>query len=86
VTLRRVVEAAKRAGAEDDRRREARESAYRFMSAMAGNEEGYEESCRALFAGNRERFEALTETWPPDVRGHARELAGRSFEAHDAAL
>lgn len=79
MTLRRVVEAAKRAGAEDDRRREAREAAYRFMSAMAGNEKGFEESCRALFAGNRARFEALVETWPPDVRGHARELAARSF-------
>jgi hypothetical protein len=56
------------------------------MSAMAGNEEGYEESCRALFAGNRELFETLTGPWPPDVRGHARELAGRSFEAPDAAL
>jgi hypothetical protein len=84
VTLRRVVEAAKRAGAEDDRRREAREAAYRFMSAMAGNEGGFEESCRALFAGNRDLFEALTRGWPPDVGGHARELAERSFEAPDA--
>ncbi|MFN7987920.1 MAG: DUF2239 family protein [Thermoanaerobaculia bacterium] len=79
VTLRRLVEAARRAGAEDDRRREARDAAYRFMNAIAGNEEGFEESCRALFAGNRELFEALTEPWPADVRDHARELAGRSF-------
>ena len=78
VTLRRLVEAAKRAGAEDDRRREARDAAYRFMNAVAGNEEGFEESCRALFAGNVELFEAITESWPADVRDHARELAARS--------
>ncbi len=79
VTLRRLVETAKRAGAGESRRREARDAAYRFMNAMAGNEEGFEESCRALFAGNRELFDALSENWPPDVRDHARELAGHSF-------
>lgn len=79
VTLRRLVEAARRAGAVEDRKRDARDAAYRFMNAMAGNEEGFEESCRALFAGDRELFETLTRTWPPDVRDHARELAGRSF-------
>jgi hypothetical protein len=80
VTLRRLVEAAKRVGAEDDRRREARDASYRFMNAMAGDEPGFEEACRALFAGDSDLFDALVSTWPSDVRDHALELAGRSFE------
>jgi hypothetical protein len=45
------------------------------MTAMAGNQPGYEEASRALYAGNRSRFEALTAPWPDDVRDHARRLA-----------
>ena len=84
-SLRRLVEAARRGSAGDDRGRQAREAAYRFMNAMAGDEPGFEESCRALFSGNRELFEALIETWPPDVREHATALAERSFETGGTA-
>lgn len=73
--LRRLVDEARRA---DDGRTAARarqESAYRFMSAMAGNLPGFEEAMRALFAPARERFEALTESWPPDIRDYAHWLA-----------
>lgn len=79
VTLRRLVEAARKAGAEEDRRSAARESAFRFMNAMAGNEEGFEEACRALFAPDRARFEAAVAAWPSDVRDHALGLAEGSF-------
>lgn len=80
VTLRRLVEEARRAGVERDRVRRARESAFRFMSALAGNEVGFEEAARALFAGDAPRFERCTEAWPPDVREHARRLAARALE------
>jgi hypothetical protein len=43
---------------------------------MAGNEPHFEEATRALFAGNLERFGGLTDSWPADVRDHARKLAG----------
>jgi hypothetical protein len=49
------------------------------MVAMAGNEPGFEESTRALFGGNRPRFNELIEAWPADVREHARVLADRVF-------
>lgn len=52
VTLRNLVESALRASAGADRERKARESAYRFMHAMAGDEPGFEEASRALFAGS----------------------------------
>jgi hypothetical protein len=80
VALRKLVEQASRANEPADRIRTARESAYRFLSAMAGNEPGFEEATRALFAGNRERFQGETAGWPPDVRDHARRLAAVSFD------
>jgi hypothetical protein len=45
------------------------------MNAVAGNEPGFEEALRALYAGDGVRFALFTETWPPDVRTHARRLA-----------
>lgn len=79
VALRRLVEEARRANETKDRVRQAQEAAYRFMSAVAGNLPGYEEAVRALFAGQPEQFGVLTETWPVDVRDHARRLALPAF-------
>jgi hypothetical protein len=85
VALRKLVEYARRANEGIDRIRRAREAAYRFMSAMAGNEPGFEEAARALFAGNRERFDQQVALWPGDVRDHAKRLAAAGFEAVNAA-
>ena len=57
VALRKLVEQAGRVNGDKDRIRKAQEAAYRFMSAMAGNEHGFEEATRALFAGNPARFD-----------------------------
>lgn len=80
VALRKLVEDARKANSGKDRVREAQESCYRFLSVLAGDRPGYEEALRALYAGSRERFEAMTEAWPPDVRDHARKLAGGVFD------
>jgi hypothetical protein len=79
VTLRRLVEEARRANPGADALREGQEALYRFTTAMAGDAPGYEEATRALFAGDRERFEAETQTWPADVRAHALTLAAAAF-------
>ena len=84
MALRKLVEHARRANDGIDRVRRAREAAYRFLSAMAGNEPGFEEAARALFAGNRERFDEHTELWPADVRDHARKLAAAGFQDLEA--
>ena len=81
VALRKLVEEARRGSESKDRVRRAQESAYRFMSAMAGNEPGFEEALRALFAGNRQRFDSLVYEWPIDVRDHVRKLADDAFTA-----
>ena len=49
------------------------------MTAMAGDEPGFEEATRALFAGDEARFISNSEAWPPDVRDHARMLAKGAF-------
>ncbi len=79
VALRKLVEEARRVNGNRDRLRRAQESAYRFMSAMAGDEPGFEEATRALFAGNRTRFDEMVELWPVDVRDHARKLVAAVF-------
>jgi hypothetical protein len=79
VALRKLVEHARRVNAGRDHLRQAQEAAYRFLSALAGNEPGFEEANRALFAGKRERFDEVTQRWPADVRDHARKLAAAAF-------
>lgn len=75
VALRKLVEDARRMHADRDRLRAARDAAYHFMSAMAGDLPGFEEASRALFAADRARFDALIAGWPADIRDHAAKLA-----------
>ena len=79
VALRKLVEQARRGNQEADRTRRSREAAFRFMSAIAGNEPGFEEASRALFAGDGDAFTHQTEAWPMDVRNFARVLAVDGF-------
>jgi len=80
-TLRRLVEEARRIGAAAERQRDAREAAYRFMSAMAGNRPGFEEATRALFAGDAARFARLIGAWPEAIAAYATRLASAAFIA-----
>jgi len=74
VALRKLVEHASRSSQRADALRAACESAYRFMSAMAGDEPGFEEAARALFHGNIEAAGRHMAPWPADVRQHAMRL------------
>lgn len=80
VVLRRLVDEARPLSPVADRVRRAREAAYRFMTAIAGNEPGYEEAIRALFAGDDARYHALIAGWPASVRFYATRLALDAFE------
>jgi len=77
VALRKLVEQARRTGADADRARMSREAAYHFMSAMAGNLPQFEEAARALFADDRRRMAELIAQWPSDIRDHIVRLAFR---------
>jgi hypothetical protein len=72
--LRRLVDDARKQDPEGERLRLARETAAKFMWTMAGDLPGFEEASRALFAGERERLEALMSEWPEDIRRHVLRL------------
>lgn len=81
-TLRRLVDEARRGGA--DRARRSGEALDRFMQAMAGDLPHYEEASRAYWRGERDRFADLIDAWPADVRDHARRLAAAAWDDADA--
>ncbi len=66
--LRRLVDAAQEQPLSPEAGRDA---AYRFLSAIAGDRENYEEAIRAIYQGDQDRFLQLASTWPPAVRNHA---------------
>ncbi|WP_047286234.1 MULTISPECIES: DUF2239 family protein [Pseudomonas] len=74
--LRRLVDEARRNGAEPQRQRAAQEAAYQFMLAMGGDLPGYEEATRALFAADHARLQQCIEHWPEGIRDYALRLAG----------
>jgi len=67
-TLRKMVETALRDANGPDRARRARDAAYRFMTAMAGDLPNYEQATRMLFAGDKAAFEIAVDGWPEGVR------------------
>ncbi len=79
VALRKLVEQARKQHQGRDRVRRAQETAYRFMSALAGNLPHFEEAARALFAGDRARFDQEIGGWPAGVRAYAQRLATEAF-------
>lgn len=68
--LRRLVEETMKRNPGEEQTRRAREAASRFLWSIAGNLPHFEETTRALFAGNQPRLEELTADWPPDIRRH----------------
>jgi len=77
VALRKLVDEARRSSGDRDRQRAARDAAYHFMSAMAGNLPHFEDASRALFADDRRRFVSGIASWPADIRDHVVKLAYR---------
>jgi hypothetical protein len=75
VALRKLIDETRRTSGDRDRSRAARDAAYHFMSAIAGNLANFEEASRALFAGDRRRLAGLIAGWPEDIRDHIIKLA-----------
>lgn len=68
VALRRLVDDARRANAATEHAHAARDAAYRFMHAVAGNLSQFEEASRALYRDDRDRLGAILDAWPRDLR------------------
>ncbi len=77
--LRRLVDQARKASEPGPTPRAARDAAYSFLTAMAGDRPGYEEAIRALYAGDADLFHRLSQSWPVGIRDHGRALAAPSF-------
>ena len=75
VALRKLVDAARRTSTDEDRSNAARDAAYRFMNAVAGDLSEFEEVIRALYRGDEGRFRALLAEWPRDVAVYSAQLA-----------
>jgi hypothetical protein len=69
--LRRLVEEGRKAPRGE---KDLRDAAYRFMSDMCGDRPGYEEALRALYRGERQRFDSLIAEWPEPIRLYVAEL------------
>jgi len=69
-TLRRLVEDARRVGAEPEQTRRRLDAAYRTMSVLAGNLPAFEEASRALFAQDAERLGLILTAWPQDIAAY----------------
>lgn len=75
VTLRKLVDEAKKKNHSKDLLRQAQEAAYKFMTVMAGDLPQYEEALRALYAGEAKKFEKMISVWPKDIQEHSLHLA-----------
>jgi hypothetical protein len=73
--LRRLVDEARRADDGRTEAKKARERAYRFMFALAGDLAGFEEASRWLFRGDMTALARQMAAWPGDVRAHVLRLA-----------
>jgi hypothetical protein len=77
--LRRLVEQAIKTEPGKQRSQRIRAALSRVLAAIAGDRPHFEEACRALYAGDEERFEALVARWPHDIREYACRQAGEAF-------
>jgi uncharacterized protein len=80
--LRRLVEDAMQRDLDRQQVSLAKDAAFRFMSAMAGNLPGYEEVVRALYVENDGNFHKQMENWPVDIRMHILGLTQNLFALH----
>jgi len=79
-TLRTLVEDARKKSSNTGHVKQAQERTYKFMSAMAGDLEGYEEALRALYKREKKTFLAHIRNWPSDVKDHSMELSEPAFD------
>jgi hypothetical protein len=79
VTLRKLIEEAKKKNSAKDKIRQSQEAAYKFMTVMAGDLPQYEEALRALYASDEKKFEKMISDWPRDIQAHSLKLAAPAF-------
>lgn len=81
VALRKLVESAARGDSGPADRRAAKDAAYHFLSAKAGDYPRFEEAIRALYASDKSGFETAISDWPEAVRAYTGRLAEPGWDA-----
>ena len=76
--IRRLVDAAAAKEPAKARAERRRAAVGRWLGAVAGDRPHFEEATRALYAGDVQRFGALIERWPKDIRELAEAELGRA--------
>ncbi len=79
-TLRCLVEEARKKSENGNQIKQAQERTYKFMLAIAGDFEGYEEVLRALYKKDEITFLAKIENWPKDIQVHLKDISEPVFE------
>ena len=80
VALRKLVEAAMRDDSGPAERARARDAAYHFLSAKAGDYPHFEDAIRALYADDQAGFESAMTGWPDAVQSYALRLSAGTWE------
>jgi uncharacterized protein len=73
-TIRRLIDAARKAETPEARVRERIDAIGAFMWAVAGDLPDFEEATRALYTRDWSRMETLITDWPSDVREHVHRM------------
>lgn len=81
--LRRLEDQERKRDAGKLRARHAQDGKRRLMALVADNRGGFEEACRALYAGDDERFLAHAQRWPLALREVVETSAADTFTAAD---
>lgn len=79
--IRRLVEDASKQNRAADLARIARDGLYRVMSTLGGDQPGFEEASRALYAERFDELESHLADWPADVRAYVTRLARQAAAA-----
>lgn len=85
VTLRKLVEEARKHGRGKELARNSWDAAGKFMWVMAGNLPDFEEASRALYAKDPSRLQSLISKWPKDIRKHLEKLVKESVRLEEKA-
>ena len=75
--LRRLVDEARKATPGQESTRRAIDAAHAFMWDIAGDQAGFEEASRALFAEDFARFFEQIAGWPQDLRAQLERFLGQ---------
>lgn len=82
--LRRLVDAARKQPNSEQARRQALEVAHRFLWDIAGNQPGFEEATRLLFAGDFEGLDEHVADWPDGIVEQLRRFVSKARDSEHA--